>query len=115
MKSLIVLLAICAMGYGVDHWQELTNLHPTTGGDTHALVIYGTKSCEAYVRLEGQLAKRGIPYTKCDLSKDENYRALMDARARVGKVGGKISIPVADVDGVVLEGATFEQIAKLLH
>ena len=116
MKSLIVLLAICALGYSIDHWQRLTNRFQSTAGpETHVVIVYGTKSSAAYVHLEGELEKRGIAYEKRDLTKDENLHELTDKRARLGKMGGNVAIPVAEIDGVLVEGATIEDVSRRLH
>jgi glutaredoxin len=86
-----------------------------SGAEPHVLIIYGTKSSAAYVYLEGELDKRGIAYEKRDLTKDENLRELTDKRARVGKIGGNIALPVAEIDGVLVEGATVEDVAHRMH
>jgi len=115
MKPLLVILAICAAGYVTDHWQQLTVPHSSSATSAaHVLIIYGSKTCPACVRLEGALHQQGISYQKCDLAEDANFRELIGKLARVGKMGGRIAIPVAEVDGVLVEGASIEQITKRL-
>jgi len=115
MKPLIVILAICTLGYVADHWEQLKERHATEATtDAHGLIIYGSKSCPACVRLEGELDKQGIAYEKRDVNVAADFRELIGKLARVGKMGGPIPIPIADVDGVLLEGASVEQITKRL-
>jgi glutaredoxin len=116
MKPLIVILAICSLGYAADHWQELANRHremPVT--DPHGLTIYGTKSCGPCIQLQRELEKRGIPYQKKDLDDQANFHELTDKLVRVGKMGGSIAIPVAEIDGVLYQGATIGQVTKKLR
>src|SRR5262249_9711244 len=113
MKPLIVLLAICTLGYVADHWQELTQRHGAVATPgAHGLIVYGTKTCPVCVRLETELDKQGIPYQKRDLSNEADVRELTDKLMRVGRMGGRIGIPVAEVDGVLMEGASLAQITK---
>jgi hypothetical protein len=116
MKPLIVLLAICSVGYVVDHWQELTNRHQMMSvAEPRGLIIYGNKSSGACVLLEGELNKRGIAHQRKDLGNEANSHELTEKLARVGKMGGSIAIPVAEIDGVLIEGVSIEQITKRLH
>jgi hypothetical protein len=113
MKPLIVLIAICTLGYTVDHWQELThrfNNGTEATGNAHELIIYENNSSSACVQLMGQLKKSGIAFEKRDLSKQANSNELTDKLARVGKMKGSIAIPVAELDGVLIEGATIYDI-----
>ncbi len=116
MKSLIVLLAICCLGYGIDHWQELsTHRRATADSESQGLIIYGAKSYPACVQLENELNKRGIPYQKRDVSEEAGLHELSDKMARVGKMGGRLAIPVAEIDGILYEGATIETISRKMH
>ena len=116
MKSLIVLLAICTLGYGIDHWQELsTHRRATADSESQGLIIYGSKFYPACVQLENELNKRGIPYQKRDVSDEASFHELGDKMARVGKMGGRIAIPVAEINGVLFEGATIETISRKIH
>ncbi len=115
MKSLFVLLAICALGYAIDHWQVLTNrYHGTSVAEGRGLVIYGTKSCAACVKLEGELKKRGIAYEQKDIGEEANMHELTEKLARVGKMGGSIAIPVAEIDGVLHEGVNINEVTRRL-
>lgn len=118
MKTLIVLLAVCSLGYAADHWQELTRKHSSLMGTAEApeLILYTSKAEPACVRLEGELKKQGIHYQRRDMSREETQHELDDQLGRVGKRSSdRISLPVAAIDGAVYEGATFEQIVHHLH
>lgn len=113
MKPLIVILAICTLGYVADHWQQLTGQRTVfaTAGDPR-LIIYGSKSCPACVRLEGALTRQGIAFQNRDLGDEANSRELGEKLARLGRPGGQIAIPVAEIDGVLIIGASLDQITK---
>jgi hypothetical protein len=116
MKPLIVLLAVCALGYGFDHWQALAERHGTVASNnSHELIIYGAKSSSACVQLEGELKKLGIPFENRDLSRSGVAQELNEKLARVGKMGGSVPMPVAEVDGVLVEGATVADISHRLR
>jgi len=115
MKSLFVILAICTLGYAVDHWQELSNRHRVPVVDPHGLIIYGTKSCGACVQLEHELDKRSIPYQKKDLADEANFHELTEKLVGVGKMGGSIAIPVAEIDGVLYQGTNINEVTKRLR
>ena len=73
MKPLIVILAICTAGYVADHWQELTEQHKVSAtAEAPGLIIYGSKTCPACVRLEGALTRKGISFQKRDLDDEAN-------------------------------------------
>jgi hypothetical protein len=116
MRNLLGLLAICTAGYAVDHWAELTH-QPVAApaGPAHELILYGAKSSGAFVQLDRDLTKRGIVHEEKDLSDEANFRELTEKLARIGKVGGQIAIPVAEVDGVLMEDATLEKVSKKLR
>jgi glutaredoxin len=116
MKPLIVLFAICTLGYVVDHWKELTERHSLVAtSDAHGLIIYSSKTCPACIVLEADLKKRGIAYRKCDLADQANVREMTDKLARIGKMGGSIPMPVADIDGIMVEGASIKDIIRRMH
>jgi len=116
MKSLIVLLAVCSLGYAVDHWQELAEKHSSVATvDARELILYSSKAEPSCVRLEAELKKQGIPYQRRDLLANGTRRELNDELARVGKKVDGIPMPVAEIDGVLYEGVTFEQIVHRLH
>lgn len=115
MKPLIVILAICTLGYVFDHWQALAERHGMVSTNSHELIIYGTKSSPACVRLEGELKKLGIPFENRDLDNSSASRELTDKLVRVGKMKSSTSIPIAEIDGVMVESVTVEEISRRLH
>lgn len=115
MKQLIVILAICALGYVFDHWQALAERHGVVSTSSHELIIYGTKSSPAYVQLENELKKLGVPFENRDLSNPSASRELTEKMVRVGKAGRTPSLPVAEIDGMVVESASVEEIAHRLR
>jgi hypothetical protein len=115
MKPLVAIVAICAAGYALDHWQQLSHRNPAPVEIPHGLTIYGTKSSEPCVQLQHELDKRGIPYNRKDVADQANFHDLTERFARVGKMGGSFAIPVAEIDGVLYENATIYQVTKKLH
>lgn len=116
MKSLIVLLAVCSLGYVVDHWQELAQKHSlVASAEAPELIIYSSKADPACVRLEGALKKQGIRYVRRDMTVEANQLELTDKMVRVGKIKGSIQIPAADIDGVMYEGVTIEEIVHKMQ
>ena len=115
MKPLIVIIAICTLGYVFDHWQALAERYGTVSTNSHELIIYGNKASPVCVRLEGELKKLGIPFEKRDLANPSASRELTEKLVRVGKLGGKFRVPVAEVDGIILEGASMEEISRRLR
>ncbi len=83
--------------------------------DTRGLILYSSKSLPACYLLETELKKRGIPFEKRDLSVEANSHQLTEDLARVGKMGGSIPMPVAEVDGVLIEGATLREIERRMR
>jgi glutaredoxin len=115
MKPLIVILAVCMLGYVANHWRQIKEQRTLfVTAEAPRLVIYGSKSYPACVRLESQLAKQGIAFQKRDLDDEATSRELAGKLARLGQPGGHIAMPVAEVDGVLIFGASFEQITKRL-
>ena len=116
MKPLIVILAICTLGYVVDHWQELKERHGMVAtAENHGLIIYTTKGYPASVILEGQLKKQGFAYEKRDLGKEYVAHELTEKLARVGKMSGSIPMPVVEIDGVLVEGASMKEIVRRMR
>ncbi|EDY20477.1 hypothetical protein CfE428DRAFT_1674 [Chthoniobacter flavus Ellin428] len=116
MKSLIVLLAVCSLGYAVDHWQELAEKRSSVATvDAPELILYSSKAEPACVRLEAELKKQGIRYQRRDLTVNATRHELNDELARVGKRVDSVPMPVAEIGGVLYEGVTFEQIVHRLH
>jgi len=116
MKPLIVILAICTLGYVVDHWQDLKERHTLVAtADSHGLILYTSKALPACVRLEAELKKRGIAFQIRDVGDEANSRKLTEDLARVGKMGGSIPMPVAEIDGVLIEGATVREIERRMR
>jgi glutaredoxin len=115
MKPLLLILAICSLGYAADHWDSLTGRRPVTADmESAGLVIYGMKSCPACVQLENELHRRGIPFQERKLDNEASMHELTDTLARVGKMGGSIPMPVADINGIIIEGATIEEVLRKL-
>ena len=115
MKPLIVIIAICTLGYVFDHWEALAERYGTVSTNSHELIIYGNKASPVCIRLEGELKKRGIPFEKRDLGNPSASRELTEKMARVGKMGGNVQVPVAEVDGIIVEGASMEDISRRLR
>jgi hypothetical protein len=115
MKQLIVILAICALGYVFDHWQALAERHGGVSTNSHELIVYGIKSSSASVQLEYELKKLGIPFENRDLSIPSASRELTEKMVRVGKAGRAPSLPAAEIDGVLVEGVSIEEIARRLR
>ena len=115
MKMAPFLLAVFVVGYAVNHWQELRSGHFQAPAAAPRLIIYGIKSEGAFVKLEGELNERNVPYQKRDLNDDASVRELTEKRARIGKLGGEPKLPAADIDGVLVEGATFPEIMRRMH
>ncbi|MDR3404404.1 MAG: hypothetical protein P4L99_18030 [Chthoniobacter sp.] len=116
MKPLIVILAICSLGYAVDHWQDLKERHSLAAApDAPGLILYSSKAIPACVQLEAELKKRGISFQRRDMGDEANSRKLTEDLARVGKMGGSIPMPVAEVDGALIEGATLKEIQHRLR
>jgi len=115
-KPLIVLLSICAVGYAVDHWDELSSRgEPLAPPPPHGLVIYGKKSSSDCVQLENELKIRHIAYKKRDLDQEANSQELTEKLGRVGKMSGNVVIPVAEVDGVLYQGINIDKLVKKLR
>ncbi|MEP6671066.1 MAG: hypothetical protein ABJF10_18040 [Chthoniobacter sp.] len=83
--------------------------------DTHGLIIYSSKALPACVRLEAELKKRGIAFQIRDMGKEANSRKLTEDPARVGKMGGSIPMSVAEIDGVLVDGATIKEIERRMR
>ena len=115
MKQLIVILAICTLGYVFDHWQALAERHGVVSTNSHELIVYGNKSSSASVQLEYELKKLGIPFENRDLSNPSASRELTEKLVRVGKTSSNVPLPVAEIDGVLVEGVSVEEIAHRLH
>lgn len=99
----------------MDHWDELQGRAPVMPVTDNSLVIYGTKTFGPCVQLEGELTRGGISFEKRDLSKDDDMRELTEKLARVGKMSGHFSMPVAEVNGVLVEGASMGEITRRLR
>ena len=115
MKPVIALLSICALGYAVDHWQELNSHRAPESANVHRLIIYGTKSCSPCIQLEKELNAQHIPFQKRDLADGSDSHELSEKLARIGKMGGSVPIPVADIDGVIVVGASIQEITRRMH
>ncbi len=116
MKPLIVIMAICSLDYVADHWQELRKRYTSVKAtELPALIIYSSKAIPACIQLEADLKKRGIPFQIRDLSDEANARKLTEDLVRVGKMAGSIPMPVAQIDGALIEGATVKEIQRRLH
>jgi hypothetical protein len=122
MKPFLTVLMICALGYVVDHWRELAmRFHAAvpavveTTTQAPQVTIYGSKSSGACVQLEHELGKRGITYQHKDLGTEAIRTELQDKLFRIGKNGESIAIPVAEIDGVLYEGASIGEITKRLR
>jgi len=115
MKPVPFLLAICVVGYAASHWQELRSGHVSVPAEAPRLIIYGMKSEGSFVKLDSELNGRNVPHQTRDLGDDANVRELIEKRARIGKLGGEPKLPAADIDGVLVEGATFPEIMRRLH
>lgn len=116
MKPLVVILAICTLGYAFDHWRALGERHGMVAtNNSHELIIYGTKASSNCVRLEGELKKLGIPFENRDLDNPSVSQELTDKLARVGKMSSNAPLPVAELDGVMIEGVSVEEISRRLH
>ena len=122
MKPFLTVFMICALGYVVDHWRQLSvryhSIIPAAAlstADAPALTIYGSKSSGACIQLEHELDKRHIAYQKKDLGSDANRTELQDKLLRIGKNGGNIAIPVAEIDGALYEAATINEITRRVH
>lgn len=115
MKPLIVIIAICTLGYVFDHWQALAERHGMVSTNSPELIVYGIKSSPDSVKLEGELKKLGIPFEKRDVNDPSASTELTDKLARVGKIRSSAPLPVADVNGVMIESATVEEITRRLH
>jgi hypothetical protein len=122
MKPLLTVLVICMLGYMVDHWRDLAaryhGMIPAAAAssvEAHGLIIYGSKSSGACIQLEHELDKRHIAYEKKDLGSESNRTELQDKLLRIGKNGGNIAIPVAEIDGALYESVTIGEITKRVH
>ena len=74
MKPLIVILAVCTLGYAADHWQEIKERHSLFAtAEAPTLIVYGSKSSAACIRLEAELDKQGIAYQKRDTRQGSQY------------------------------------------
>ena len=116
MKFAFVLLAIAALGYALNHRQELgfsQDVSPMTGASR--LIVYGKKSSPASLQLEAGLDRALIPYEKRDMDDPASASELTEKRVRLGKVGGQPVLPVADVDGVLIENASLPVILRRRH
>lgn len=112
MRPAIVLLSICAIGYAADHWQDLSGRHTAGAQPTHEVIIYGAKSSGPYVQLQYQLMKNDVVFQKRDVNDEANARELTEKMARIGHMNTNYRYPVADVDGVMVEGATVRDISR---
>jgi hypothetical protein len=115
MRPAIVLLSICAIGYAADHWQDLSGRHNADAQPQHQLIIYGAKSSGPYIQLQYQLMKNDIVFQKRDVTDESTARELTEKMVRIGRVNTNFRYPVADVDGVMVEGATVRDITRHLH
>ena len=116
MKPLILILGFCAVGYGIDHWQEITHRRQNiTAEIPHGLTLYSTKSSGPCVQLEQQLNERGIAYERKDLDEEANKTELQEKFERVGKMNCAITPPVAEIDGVLYPAVKVDVISKKLH
>jgi hypothetical protein len=112
MRTAIVLLSICAIGYAADHWQDLSGRHITDAPPKHQITIYGAKSSGPFVQLQYQLMRDDVVFQKRDVTEPASARELTEKMARIGHVNTNYRYPVADVDGVMLEGATEHDIVR---
>jgi hypothetical protein len=121
MKPLLTVLAICLLGYVIDHWRELAIRYhafvpaaAVSAAQPPLVTVYGSKSSSACVQLEHELEKRDISYVHKDLGTESNRTELQDKLFRIGK-GSHIAIPVAEIGGVLYENATISEVSKRLH
>jgi hypothetical protein len=115
MKSVFVLLVICTLGFGIDHWQEIKEQRTLfVATPAPGMIIYGSKANPASVRLQAALTKQGIPFQKRDLDNEADSRELDEKMANLNRQGRHIVMPVAEIDGALIPGATYEQIIKRL-
>jgi len=114
MRPAIALLSICAIGYAADHWQDLSR-HTAGAQPTHQVTIYGAKSSGPFIQLQYQLMKVDIAFEKRDVTEEANARELTEKMARIGHMNTNYRYPVADVDGIMVEGATVHDISRRIH
>jgi len=114
MRSAIVRLSICAIGYSADHWQEISTGHIPEPRNAH-VILYGARSSGPYIQLKYELQRQDIPFESRDLSDDANIHELNEKLERIGKAVGSVNSPVADVDGVIVLKPTVRDITKRLH
>lgn len=115
MKPLYVIAMICAAGYAIDHWHQIAKRHQQmVHVDAPRVILYGSRSSSTFVLLKRDLDQFGIAYEARDLSDEANFHEVNEKLARIGKMGNSIPLPIAEVDGVMLEGADYPAIAKKL-
>jgi len=75
------------------------------------IVVYGRDTCYFTVRMVDWMNEEGLRFTYKDISDPDNhFEMYCKVRYCDWYEGGNVGIPIVDVDGVVLQGPTFEQV-----
>lgn len=117
MDRLFAILVVCAGGYVYNHWDEFSGKQPEIPeafAQPAPLVVYSSRTEPACVKLEGELTRQGIPFQRRDLSKELNARELTEKFARVGKMKESYAMPVAEINGFMVEAASINDIKRRL-
>ena len=116
MERLVAILALCAGGYVFNHWDEFSGRQSTPEAfePPAPLVVYSSKTEPVCVQLEGELSRQHIPYERRDISKERDAKELTEKFARIGKMKSSFAMPVAEINGVMVEGVSINDIKRRL-
>jgi glutaredoxin len=85
----------------------------SAGGGSGGVVLYGTSWCGYCKKAEAWLKKKGIPFQKKDVEKDQD--AARELAAKATRAGARVSgVPVIDVKGTLVQGFDERRLEQLL-
>ena len=73
-----------------------------------AVTVYTTPTCGYCTQVKSYLARKGVPYSEKDVSRDRSAADEMVQRS------GQMGVPVVDIDGQIVVGFNVQALEQLL-
>jgi glutaredoxin len=80
--------------------------------NVNVVLVYGLYSCGTCMALKSDLEAKGIDHTFFDVDSDDQAADDMWNKMSVAHPGVQVSIPVVDVNGVILNGPSISQVEE---